>query len=282
MATLRNKIVEVHSAAKVIVQHFGHTKKFAKHIVAFVIKPMKQFTDVDLAEFLGKDQIGKILGYRKGPHISTFSKVRERSDPRILIELNNWIIHNRVKGKQLRLIGQDGTDVPAYSKKDRNATKGVRTIPKKRQYDEEKVEFFFGYKVHMIAELEHEIPLGITIEPANKHEKTMFRKLFQFVNNSFRFGIDPKFLADSALDATDVREELRRNNITPAIAINGRKWRRSERPKDPEYGKRWALERIFSRLKEVFGLGRNRLIGIKKVTIHVYSCLIAYLIKYTM
>jgi len=32
----------------------------------------------------------------------------------------------------------------------------------------------------------------------------------------------------------------------------------------------------------IFDLARNRFVGIKKVTIHVFSCLIAYLIRYVM
>jgi len=44
--------------------------------------------------------------------------------------------------------------------------------------------------------------------------------------------------------------------------------------------KRWAMERVFSRLKEVFGLAKNRFIGIGKVMVHAYACLIAYIIKY--
>jgi hypothetical protein len=47
-------------------------------------------------------------------------------------------------------------------------------------------------------------------------------------------------------------------------------------------GKCWAIERVFSRLREMFGLLHNRFVGIKRVTIHAFSCLIAYLIKYVM
>jgi len=39
-------------------------------------------------------------------------------------------------------------------------------------------------------------------------------------------------------------------------------------PKDKDYGKRWAVERLFSRLKEVFSLAKNRFIGIGKVMVH--------------
>jgi hypothetical protein len=37
---------------------------------------------------------------------------------------------------------------------------------------------------------------------------------------------------------------------------------------------------MFSSLKEVFGLSKNRFVGIEKVIVHVYSCLIAYIVKY--
>ncbi|MGC8496028.1 MAG: transposase, partial [Candidatus Micrarchaeia archaeon] len=86
--------------------------------------------------------------------------------------------------------------------------------------------------------------------------------------------------ADSGYDATDIYQELHYDNVKPVIAINGRGFYKSSVPKDPEYGKRWSIERVFSRLKEVFGLSENRFAGIEKVTVHIYSCLIAYLIKY--
>lgn len=65
-------------------------------------------------------------------------------------------------------------------------------------------------------------------------------------------------------------------------SANGRGHRRSEVPKDPEYGKRGAVERIFPRLKEVFGLAKNRVVGMEKMAIHIYSCITAYLVSYPM
>jgi hypothetical protein len=74
---------------------------------------------------------------------------------------------------------------------------------------------------------------------------------------------------------------MRYDNVKPVIAINGRVFYKSSASKNHEYGKRWTIERVFSRLKEVFGLSKNRLIGIDKVAVHIlYTCLIAYLIKY--
>jgi hypothetical protein len=251
---LKNKIPEVWAIARVIVQHYGHTKKFAKHIVAFAIKQEMNFRDVQLAEFLGIDPIGKILGYKKSPHPSLFSKVRSRADPKIFQELYAWIIQDRFKGRQIKLIAQDSSEIPARSKWDKEARWGHRTPSKREQEDSgEKAKVLgFGYKIHMIAEVEDEVPLGFSIEPANKHDKTMFAKLFRSMKKVFTFNCLAKYLADSAYDSTDIKEELREFGIPPIISRNGRRWRNSETPKDPDYGKRWAIERIFSRLKEAF------------------------------
>lgn len=279
---IKNKIIEVHAAARVIVQKFGHTKKFAKHIVSFVIKQMNGFTDEELADFLYKDPIGKLLGYGRRPDPSIFSKVRIRSDPRILEELYNWLLQDVMKNRPLRLVVQDSTSVPAHSRKDRQARWGVRTIPKKRQTGEERVEPFFGYKLHLNADAENEIPLVPKVETANRNDKRLFHELYDAVKRKFSINCEAKFLADSAYDSTDIYQELHCDGIKPVIAINGRGHYKSAVPKDPEYGKRWSIERIFARLKGIFSLACNRVVGIKKVTIHVFSCLIAYLVRYAM
>jgi len=282
IATSKNKILEVYVAARIFVQRYGHTKKFAKHIFALVIKEQENLTDEELAEFMALNPIGRVLSYKRKPNPSTFSKVRSRSDQRIFEELYYWLVQNAMKGRQLRLIAQDSTDVPAYSRKDIYARWGVRMIPKKRQRSKEKVEYFFGYKLHLNADAEKELPLVPTIEPGNKHDSRLFSKLYEGAKKMFTFGFEAKYLADSASDSSKVKQTLCYNNVIPVIARNGRRFRKSEEPKDKDYKKRWAIERIFARLKEMFGLARNRFVGIKKVTIHVFSCLIAYLIMYVM
>ena len=281
---LENKIPEVEAIARVVVQQYGHTKKFAKHLVAFAIKQILRLTDRELAEFVRTNKIGRILGYGKTLNPSTFSKVRGRSKPEMMKELYDAIIQQRYKGKQLRLVAQDSTDIPAHSIKDRHARVGHRT-PSKREQEEAKGkanEFFTGYKLHAIADAENEVPIAFFITPANVFEKRTFGRLFKELKEKVTLCFGAKYLADSAFDSTDVRSQLHYDNIKDVIAINGRRYRKSQTPKDPDYGKRWSIERIFSRLKEVFGLSKNRFVGMKKVAIHTYSCLVAYLIKYVM
>jgi hypothetical protein len=281
---LKNKIIEVKAYARVIVQDYGHTVKFAKHLLAYAIKQLQQIpTDLKLIEFLCKDPIGKEIGYDHKPDSSIFSKVRERSDPQMLCDLINALLHSKYRYKILNKIVQDSTDVDAYSEKDKDAKWGKRTIPKKRQsVKKEKVEDFFGYKLHMISDADEEMPLAINIVSGNHHDKKMFAGLFRFTKDNYRLGPNTKYLADAAMDSSDLKQCLRYNGLIPVIAINGRRWRKSETPKDPDYGKRWSIERIFSRLKEMFDMRRNRFIGIKKVKMYVYSCILAYLIEYLL
>jgi Transposase DDE domain len=285
LSELKNKIPEVSAAARVIVQKFGHTRKFAKHVVAFAIRQIKHFTDVELAEFVGTDKIGKMLGYRNRPHPSTFSKVRKRSDPKIFQELYNWLIQDRFKGKQLRLVATDSTDVFAYSRKDKDARWGHRTPSRMEQLmqngDKEK-ELFFGYKPHVIVDIETEIPIVTEVVPANTNDKKMFWPLYDWMKKTFTIQHMAKFIADAQYHAWKIRAQIRSDNMIPVIPFSGNRWQKTENPKDPDYGKRWAVERVFSRLKEMFGLAKNRFVGLKKVTIHVFSCLLAYLIKYVV
>lgn len=278
---LKNKIVEVWKIAQVVVQQFGHTKKFAKHVVAFAIKQKEHLTDKKLAKFVGTEEIGKEIGYSKIPNPTVFSKFRERAEPEILEFVANTVLLLKYKDKSIKLIAQDSTDIDAYSKDDKDAKWGKRTIPKKRQVDKKKkTEWFFGYKLHAGIDAMTDNPIAFYVRPANKHDKKLFGTILNHIKENFRIGFKAKYLSDSALDSSDVREELRHNDILDVIAINGRGHRESETPKDPDYPKRWSVERFFSRLKEVFNLAKNRFIGIEKVMMHVYSSIIAYLIEY--
>ena len=109
-----------------------------------------------------------------------------------------------------------------------------------------------------------------------------FARLFDDVNQRFCIAHGAKYLADSAFDANHIYKELHENGVKTVISTNGRGHRRSEVPKDPEYGKRWAIERIFSRLKEAFGLAKNKVTGMKKVAIRIQSRITAYLVSYLM
>ncbi|OJT94529.1 MAG: hypothetical protein JJ59_00160 [Candidatus Micrarchaeum sp. AZ1] len=280
---LKNKIPEVLAYARIVSKRHGHTEKYAKHIVALVIKQILHLTDRELADFLSTNDLGRILRYKKHFNYTIFSKVRKVA-VNIVRELYEFIVYQKMKGRKIRLVAIDSTDVSAYSSKDKDARYGHRTPSKKEQrtLKDGTKTMFFGYKLHAITDAETEIPIAVEIASANRHDKTFFHRLYAMAKVAFHVHMNPdaKFLADSGYDSTDIYEELHHDNVKPVIAINGRGFYKSSIPKDFEYGKRWSIKRVFSRLKEVFGLSKNRFVGLEKVTVPIYSCLVAYLIKY--
>ena len=74
------------------------------------------------------------------------------------------------------------------SKKEQNLTK-----------DKEKANFY-GYKLHVITDAETELPVAVTIAPANRHDKKFFHPLYNKIKQLFRIGPfdNAKLLADAA------------------------------------------------------------------------------------
>jgi hypothetical protein len=77
------------------------------------------------------------------------------------------------------------------------------------------------------------------VETANVHGSQPFDELFPDVAGNFSILYGEKFLCDRAFDSADIRERIREvNEMKAVIATNGRGHRKSETPKDHEYGKR--------------------------------------------
>ncbi len=109
---------------------------------------------------------------------------------------------------------------------------------------------------------------GYFIMPSTRYQST---KDYEFVafGNGEKAVVQVKYTEGK----TDLRnyEELSKtyrmsdhDNVKPLIAINGRGFYKSAVPKNPEYGKRSAVERMFSRLKEVFEVSKTGLSVLRK------------------
>jgi len=149
---------------------------------------MVHLTDRELAEFLSKSDIGKILNYKQQFDFTIFSKVRKES-AQILNELFEILVEQKMKEKQARLFAIDSTDIPAFSFKDKYAKFGHRTPSKREQNltkDKEKANFY-GYKLHVITDAETELPVAVTIAPANRHDKKFFHPLYNKIKQLFSY-----------------------------------------------------------------------------------------------
>ena len=264
---------------------YGNGMLYGKHVAALALGSIFRCSDRELPDELQSRGLLKAFGYQTTPDHSIFSKVRSEVGEEKVGRVAESIICGLYKDRRLRLIAIDSSYVPYYFEDDLDAVWGYATLTKKEQEVlKEKTQKGFkrGYKLHVIYDVETSIPLYWIVLPANIHDKDAFKTLFDYVRTHFRFAHEAKFLADSAYDSTDVCFMLRENHIIPVIAINGRGHYKSSKPKDPDYGKRGAIERFFSLLKMKMNLLNVRVKGIQKVTAHVFSCMVGYLFKYVL
>ena len=292
----KNRIKRMLPRICAIARRFGHPYKkgllVAKNWAALSIKQLFGVkSDEKLSDFIWETGIAEEIGYRKAPNSSLFSKARKYAKSGALVLIYNELVRELCRGRQLRLYGEDSTDMPAfYTKKDNEAQLGHRMQKRREQQlnemtgkDKKEKAYVFGYKLHIIEDCEIGLPLTAVVKPANVHDSRPFYELFQYVTNNFNVQYGAKFLGDSAFDLADIRKRIREvNEMKDVIAVNGRGHYKSETPKDKDYGKRWYLEQTNSVLETTYNLTLNRMRGIKKITVHAFACLIANFIEHFM
>ena len=90
--------------------------------------------DEKFADFIWETGIAQVLGYKRRPHFSLFSKTRKYVENGAIEELHNELVKEKCKGKLLRLISEDSKDIPVFFvKKDLDAKLGVRTAKRREQ-----------------------------------------------------------------------------------------------------------------------------------------------------
>ena len=161
-------------------------------------------------------------------------------------------------------VAQDSTDVEAWC----NPHKKHRSDPTAAWGYSTTRGMVFGYKAHIITDTEAELPLAVTVLPANEHDSVAFFPAFKKLQENFTYEVK-KFIADSAYDSAEIRRFLRGRFIEDCIARNGRGNFESERPRDKDYNKRSAAERVNSRGKELFALDKLKVRGMVKATVHI-------------
>jgi transposase len=196
-------------------------------------------------------KLSRICGFRKVPYRTSFCRARKRFGLEGIEFLFNSLVQKAKEIKLVngRIIAVDSTDFEAYcsgrkklkNRSDQQARWGYSTLKGR----------VFGYKTHFICDAEAELPLATVTLPANVHDAVVFFPVFKKFLKNFVAGAQ-KLLADCGYDASEIRKTL--HDIKAVIARNGRGKFESETPKDPDYRKRTAIERINSRAKIELGL----------------------------
>jgi hypothetical protein len=189
-----------------------------------------------------------------------------------------------------KVVAIDSSDLTAYSRSHKPTDPDARWSKKRNKHGRD--HWWFGYKVHFVADAEYELPIHVEVTSANVSDSRSFVPVLQ------RAQVAPKYvLADAGYDAGEnyhyVIDGL---GAIPIIKLNKRGGPRnpdrvSHRSNDQIrmqglrdnpgvdrgstkfsalYAKRVSVERLIGRAKEFRRLSSMHHRGLPKVTLHCY------------
>jgi transposase len=209
--------------------------------------------------------------------------IHKLSQPNIVVMVKNVM---RSLTRQLydvvpefgKSVAIDSTDLKAWSNgskkpvSDKDATWAIKpdTAGKKK--------YFFGYKLHLMADTQSEIPIVANVTTAAIADVRVASRVLshaRFACGAFH----PEYvICDAGYCSKDLRRSIKRQyRAEPIIKVNPthkkslfvetKEWQQI-------YGRRTAIERMFSRLKLYRRLNNITVRGIRKVTVHCFISLI--------
>ena len=220
--------------------------------------------------------------------IAVLSRFRSRVGPERLMRIVDHAVETLLKKGRIRgeTLALDSTFIKAHSRRSLDNRTGY-SDPESRVGRAVKTRDL-GYRLHLAVDAKSELPVAMTVAPANQNEKKHSLALLE--KASFR--MKPKRLvADPQYSSQSLRDAALKQGTVPVIpyprnqqkGIKGilridRKFK-SHGPQQLRraYRKRVAVERVFSRLKNLAGLTQHNLRGLLKVTFHAQLCLLIML-----
>jgi transposase len=143
-----------------------------------------------------------------------------------------------------------------------------------------RMKYYFGYKLHLLADTEHELPIAGKVTTASVHDIRATTPLLseaRFTNSKFH----PEYvICDAGYSSQKLRQTIKRQYRTqPIIKVNpSHKKAKALLPETQEfkeiYNRRSSIERLFGRLKGYRRLNNITVRRIRKVTVHCFISLI--------
>jgi hypothetical protein len=127
-------------------------------------------------------------------------------------------VKSPVKENNLKTNVRDRFDKNKIPRTDKDARLGVYVVYPSNK----KVQFFWGYRNHIVNDAVSELPLVEITKPANVHEATLLISQLEYLKKAFK--ISPKaVIADSAFDSCAIIEHIVKElKAKPVIAKNPR------------------------------------------------------------
>jgi transposase len=249
-------------------------------------------SDRMLVRQLWKDQrLRRICDIEKNepPYgIAVLSRFRRRVGPERLMRIVDHAIEmlvrkGRIKGETLAL---DSTFIKAYSRRNLDNRTGY-SDPESRVGRAVKTRDL-GYRLHLAVDAKSELPVAMTVASANENEKKHSITLLEKASLHVK---PQKLLADPQYSSQNLRDAALKQGTLPVIPYPRNQMKRvkdilridrkfkSHGPQQLRraYRKRVAVERVFSRLKNLAGLTLHNLRGLAKITFHTQLCLLIML-----
>ena len=261
---------------------------------AHIVKRVKHIpSDRMLVRQMWKDsRLKKVcdIEANQPPHgIAVLSRFRSKVGPERLSRIVDQTVEvlvkkGRIKGEGIAL---DSTFIKAYSRRNLDNRTGY-SDPESRIGRAVRAKDL-GYRLHLAVDVKSELPVAMIVVSANENEKKHSLSLFEKVSGYVK---PRKLLADSQYSAANLREMALERGALPVIPYprNQRvgdrgilridKKFRSHGPQrlKAAYKKRVAIERVFSRLKNLTSLTQHNLRGLAKITFHTQLCVLIMLL----
>ena len=172
----------------------------------------------------------------------------------------------------------DSTDLKAWSNGAKKPASDQDAAWAAKPDTSGKMKFYFGYKLHLLADTQHELPIAAkvtTASVADVHMASHVLSQARFIHGKFH----PQYvLCDAGYSSKKLRMLIRRQyRGEPIIKVNPRH-KKALFPETKEwkaiYSRRSSVERLFGRLKGYRRLNNITVRRIRKVTVHCFLSLI--------
>jgi hypothetical protein len=220
--------------------------------------------------------------------IAVLSRFRKRVGSERLMRIVDHAIGTLVKKRRIKgeTLAMDSTFIKAHSRRSLDNRTGY-SDPESRVGRAVKTRDL-GYRLHLAVDAKSELPVAMTVAPANENEKKHSLRLFEKASCQ----VKPKRLvADPQYSSQSLRDVALKQGTVPVIPYPRNQQKgvkgilridrrfKSHGPQELRraYRKRVAVERVFSRLKNLAGLAQHNLRGLVKITFHAQLCLLIML-----
>ncbi len=172
----------------------------------------------------------------------------------------------------------DSTDLKAWSNgakkpvSDKDATWAVKPDTSG------KMKHYFGYKLHIVADTEYELPIAANLTTASIHDVRVASRVLSQARYAYSKFHPKHVICDAGYSSDKLRKHIKRQyRAEPIIKVNPRHKKAlfvETKEWQAIYNRRTSIERVFSRLKGHRRLNNITVRRIRKVTVHCFLSLI--------